>query len=244
MATSFLTHHVEEVASTQDAAVSLSETAGDVPLLLVAERQTKGRGRTGHSWLTAPRAVACTLVVAPTWRPDRAGTVPLAAGLAARGAIRDHTGVAPRLKWPNDLIVGHGKIGGLLVQASGDVVAIGFGANLWWPEPPAGMAAVCDEDPGANLARQIASTWAERLLTRLGGGPAAWGRDEYRAACETLGKVVTWEPSGRGRAIDVAPDGALIVATDRGRETLRSGEVRTLRDATLSPEDHTGGSPQ
>jgi hypothetical protein len=57
-----------------------------------------------------------------------------------------------------------------------------------------------------------------------------WPIDVYRKACVTLGRDVEWEPDGRGRAVDVAPDGALIVEGDAGTETVYSGVVRHVRD--------------
>ncbi len=58
-----------------------------------------------------------------------------------------------------------------------------------------------------------------------GGG----GVDEYAAACATLGREVTWEPAGRGRAVAVQDDGGLVVETPAGRRVLYAGEVHTVR---------------
>jgi BirA family biotin operon repressor/biotin-[acetyl-CoA-carboxylase] ligase len=240
MATPILTHHLEEVGSTQDEARLLAESSGTVPLLLVADRQTRGKGRAGHSWLTAPRALACSLVVAPDWETDRWSTVPLLAGLEARRAIRDRTGVKPSLKWPNDLVTPAGKIGGLLVESSGSIAVIGLGVNLWWPEPPEGMAGLLGADPGREATRALAESWAARVVARLEGPPGNWGHEAYRDACSTLGTFVTWEPDGVGEAVDIAIDGGLVVETTGGRVTLHSGEVHTIRPTSLASGDDEG----
>lgn len=159
------------------------------------------------------------------------------AGVAAIDAVHRHAGARPSLKWPNDLISSAGKVGGILVEAADDLVVIGLGINLWWPDAPAGIAAIDDEDPGEALAAAIAADWASGVLAGLERAADRWGHDDYRAACETIGKAVTWEPDGEGIAIDVAPDGGLVVEKDEETITLRSGAVHTVRTATLAPGD-------
>jgi biotin-(acetyl-CoA carboxylase) ligase len=56
-----------------------------------------------------------------------------------------------------------------------------------------------------------------------------WPIDSYRNTCATLGREITWEPEGVGRAVDVAPDGGLVVDTPAGRETIYSGAIRHVR---------------
>ena len=139
-------------------------------------------------------------------------------------------GEAVALEWPNDLVAGGCKVGGLLTEAAGGVVAAGLGVNLWWPEPAvAGAGALWSEDPGPEAAPRLAAAWAASLLARVAAGPEGWGREEYAARCATLGREVTWEPSGRGRAVEVAPDGGLVVETASGRRVLHAGEVHTVR---------------
>lgn len=233
MATAPATFHYAETGSTQDDARRLAERGKALPLLVVADRQTLGRGRSGRAWETAPRALACSLAVRPDWPTASWGPIPLLAGLAAREALAELAGVAPRLKWPNDLFVGGDKLGGILVEVSGDVAIVGVGINLWWPDAPAGVTAVAADDPGGDVAGAIAAFMSSSLLGRLEDGPEAFDPSEYAAVCATLGNDVRWEPSGAGTAVGIAPDGGLIVAGPSGRETIRSGEVRTVRTASL-----------
>ena len=111
------------------------------PLLVVAARQTAGRGRRGRAWEEAARALAATLAFRPAWPEEAWPRLTLAAGLAACRAL----GEAVRLEWPNDLVAGGVKVGGLLTEAAEGVVAVGLGVNLYWPEPTvAGAGALCD----------------------------------------------------------------------------------------------------
>jgi BirA family biotin operon repressor/biotin-[acetyl-CoA-carboxylase] ligase len=234
MATPYVIHRLGEVGSTQEEARRLFPAAGDFPLLLVAERQSRGRGRGDSEWVSAPRAAAVSLALRPQWPPATWSRIPLVAGLAARAAIRTVAGPTPGLKWPNDIVTASGKVGGILVEASGPAVVIGCGINLWWPDPIPGAAALFDEDPGPELVDRFGGEFAERVLRRLDGDVRRWGHDEYRGACVTLGTWIRWDPDGFGEAVDVAEDGGLVVETADGRITLHSGTVRTVRPATIS----------
>jgi BirA family transcriptional regulator, biotin operon repressor / biotin---[acetyl-CoA-carboxylase] ligase len=222
----------ETTASTQDEA--RRRYAGR-PLLLVAARQTAGRGRRGRAWEEATRALAATLAFRPPWPEEAWPRLTLVAGLAACRAL----GEAVRLEWPNDLVAGGAKVGGLLTEVADGVVAVGLGANLYWPEPTVeGAGGLWAEDPGPEAAPRLAAAWAEDLLARVAAGPGRWGRDEYTALCATLGREVTWVPTGReamgetagrGRAVALAESGGLVVETAGGRRVLHAGEVHTVR---------------
>lgn len=192
------------------------------PVLVVSPRQTSGRGRTGHEWWTAPRGMYASLAF-PHDALEVPGTFPLTAGMAARGAVGELASISLDLKWPNDLFAGELKVGGILVERDGGHVVAGCGLNLWWPDAPPGVGALFGRDPGDQIAVRLATRWADLL------GEVRWDRAAYRAACRTLGHEVTWEPSGRGVAVDISSDGGLVVETAAGRTTLRSGEVRTVR---------------
>ncbi len=131
MATPYLQLWAEEVASTQDLARSELES---LPVVVVAQRQTAGRGRGGAPWLSAPRALAVSLAFRPS--DDDLRPFSLMAGVAAARGLE---GVS--LKWPNDLLADEAKVGGILVERADEVV-VGMGVNLWWPDAPEGMSAL------------------------------------------------------------------------------------------------------
>lgn len=224
MATPYSLQVYDEVTSTQDIAVA---TLADEPILVVAGRQTEGRGRSQRAWESAPRAMAASLALRPTWDLESWPLIPLVAGLAAAETLDGDV----TLKWPNDLLMGEDKVGGILVEGSGGVLVVGFGLNLWWPNPPSGSGSLSIDDPGPEAVVDTATAWAERLLERMAGGPGDWGRDRYLELSATVGRRVTWEPNGEGTAIDVGTDGSLIVETDHGVQELIAGEIRHLRTA-------------
>lgn len=217
MATPYRQVRLVSPQSTQDEAL---QRLDDVPVVVIAEKQEAGRGRTGSDWWNAPRGLAASVA----FRKQSADLRPvsLIAGVAAVRALPELS-----LKWPNDLLHSDLKVGGILVEVHDDAVVTGLGMNLWWPDAPEGAAALYETDPGPERHAEIGALWAAEFL-RLVGQPG-WPRDEYRKHCVTLGWMITWEPEGRGRAIDVAPDGGLVVDTDGGVETLYAGRVRHIR---------------
>jgi BirA family transcriptional regulator, biotin operon repressor / biotin---[acetyl-CoA-carboxylase] ligase len=217
LATPYFQLRRESVSSTQD--VARAEVT-DLPVLVIAAAQTEGRGRSGSGWLTADRAVAVSLAFHQAGDEDR--PLSLMAGIAAVRATDDTA-----LKWPNDVMVGESKAGGILVETSGDVTTVGLGLNLWWPDAPEGMTALYQDDPGEWRYAEIGGLWGAELMQQIDG--TGWPIDAYREVCVTLGRQVTWEPGGGGVATDIAPDGALIVETLSGREKLYSGAVRHVR---------------
>ncbi len=219
MATPYLQFRFDSIPSTQDQA---AEDLGDVPVVVIAAEQTAGRGRAGARWLNADRALAVSVAfhVSSDPRPFS-----LMAGVAAARVV---DGIV--LKWPNDLLKGDVKVGGILVELRNGVAVAGMGLNLWWPDPPTGMVGLYDDDPGPDRHAELGALWAAELMRLV--DDESWPIDEYRSLCTTLGREITWEPGGAGTAVDVAEDGALLVDVEGEVRSLYSGEVSHLRAGT------------
>lgn len=198
-------------------------------MVVVSDRQEYGRGRRDRKWITAPEALAVSVACEPRWPPARWGLLSLLAGLRAAEAL----GAGVSVKWPNDLLVGDQKVGGVLVEGSGDVAVAGCGVNLWWPDAPPGMAGLDDRRPAASQREEIAHAWAggflEAALDPRGG---AFSLDDYRRRCVTLGRWISWGGEGVGRAVAVSSEGELVVETAGRRQSLRSEEVSHIRGAS------------
>ncbi len=221
MATRYALNVEHVVSSTQD--VAFARFTG-TPLLVVSERQTAGRGRDGRVWEQPRRGLFASLAFKPWWPQVTWPRLTLVAGLAAREVF---PGVD--LKWPNDLLLAGRKAGGILTEVRGEVVVVGFGANLWWPEPPDRAIGLMATDPGQGSAVELGKRWADALLKRADRSPESWGVEAYRQACATLGRRITWTPGGSGLAVAVDESGRLHVETLRGREILVSGEAHLVR---------------
>ena len=217
MATPYFQLHVDRVPSTQDVARSEID---DLPVLVLAGGQSRGRGRSGAEWLNADRALAASLAIRLGHRETR--PLSLMAGVAAVRATQGTT-----LKWPNDVMCHGLKVGGILVERSGDMAVIGLGLNLWWPEPPRGAGALFEHDPGEGAHVEIGALWAAELMEVIDG--ERWPIVAYREASDTIGRQIRWDPAGLGLAVDVDEQGGLIVETPEGTKTVRSGEVSHIR---------------
>jgi len=162
------------------------------------------------------------------------GLIPLVAGLAVRSAIDDLTGIDVELRWPNDLMLGDAKVGGIISESSGGVVVVGCGVNLEWTTPMEGAVALGAAAAGGVSGLDLARAWIDRFLSRIDRGSDARGLDEYRALCGTIGRHVSYA-GGSGLAVGIADDGSLLIETPTGTVGVRSGEVRLHDAATLPP---------
>lgn len=132
---------IDEIDSTNAEALRRAVAGERGPLWISAARQTSGRGRAGRSWQTEAGALAASLLLSPGCPPDRLYQLSLLTGVAAFDAIALlHTranaqrGLAPRLKWPNDVLAGQAKIAGILIESttlgSDTLAVIGIGVNI------------------------------------------------------------------------------------------------------------------
>jgi BirA family biotin operon repressor/biotin-[acetyl-CoA-carboxylase] ligase len=201
-----------EVDSTNRLAADLARGGAPDGVVVGADHQTAGRGRRGRTWESQPGAA---LLVSVVLRPSPP-LVTLAAGLAAADACQATAGVRADLKWPNDILVGEAKVGGILAELVGDAAVVGLGLNLGWaPEGAARLGA--DVDRGALL---------HAYLDSLGAPGDVLAR--YRPRCTTIGRRVRVELPGQsveGTATAVDDQGCLVVD---GR-AIPAGDVVHLR---------------
>lgn len=244
---------VEEVDSTNRALLDRARGGEAGGVVLVAGRQTAGRGRLGRTWeAPAGSSLLVSVLLRPAVAPGDAHLATSAAALAAAEACAQVTGVRPSLKWPNDLVVGDRKLAGILTEAivAGgqlEALVVGMGLNVRWPDPMpgelAGTATSLD-----RLGRATPSTddvlhaWLAALAPLLVLLDTAAGRAElasrYRHACATIGRTVRVERSAAsggdvaGTAADVTDGGHLVVVDAAGaRHEVSVGDVVHLRPA-------------
>jgi len=222
---------LDETTSTLDVAHALAADGAPAGTLVVADSQSAGRGRMGRDWVSESGAgVWCTVVERP---PDTSAleVLSLRVGIRVAAALDALARERVRLKWPNDLLLGAGKLGGILIESrltGNDVawVAIGVGVNVRRPDVsgaagfPAGVQRV---DVLRAIVRGIRAA-AERRGPLSSLESAQWtNRDVLHH------RRITSPATGVVRGIDVS--GALIVQTDHGMELHRAGTIRLAEDA-------------
>ena len=239
-----------ELASTNDTAAALAAAGAVDGTIVVADRQTAGRGRLGRLW-DSPPGVGLYLSVILLGR--QSPVITLLAGVAVAEAVQGKTGVAVGLKWPNDVVAGAAgdgdatharrKIAGVLTEvvpaggAREEAAVIGIGVNVGsraFPPELAGRAAAIESLAGRRVDR---SALCADLLVRL----MRWRRRmeaegerlvvaRWRAlAPSSRGTAVYWDTGGirrHGVTAGVDDGGALLVSCDGRTERIVGGEVR------------------
>jgi BirA family biotin operon repressor/biotin-[acetyl-CoA-carboxylase] ligase len=232
-------HVVAETGSTNGDLAAAALSGAPEGTVLVAERQTAGRGRLGRHWESPARAgLAVSVLLRPVDVPvARYGWLPLMAGTALVETVRRVSDLDAYLKWPNDLLLpGDRKCGGILAEVvEPGAVVIGLGLNVSLkedelPRPDAtslGLAgAPTDRDPLLRQLLRLLAHW----YSQWRAGPI---RDEYLPHCGTIGRRVRVElPDGgvrEGVAVDVDDDGRLVVTTPDGHLSVAAGDVVHVR---------------
>lgn len=230
--TKWLGHHLlcySEVDSTNQMAkicIARQEPRGTV---IVAETQTAGRGRLLRQWVSHPGVGLWFSVILSPFVPPNAALLSFLAGVSVCRVIREVTGLAAELKWPNDVLIGDRKVCGILLEVGSDgesvVVGIGLNVNQQRDEFPVAL-----QDRATSLALEaghpfdrpfllaaILNAIENRVETFLNEGSAAL-MDEYRSLCTTIGKRVRIDfPDGTeeyGVVSGIADNGAVVFIPD------------------------------
>jgi BirA family biotin operon repressor/biotin-[acetyl-CoA-carboxylase] ligase len=238
---------LEETDSTNSRLLALPPPPAGKARVCLAEYQTEGRGRRGRQWLSPPGA---GIWLSLAWQfdrpPDNLSALSLVAGLAARTGMVELGIPGVLLKWPNDLVVGDAKLGGVLVEmrAEGNgpcLVVIGLGVNHRLPSglpakianagglAPVDLTRACGAQPPPRnaVAAALVSALAARLdeMGRRGTGNI---QAEWQHADAIAGRQVTVEERGRqisGRAVGIDVDGALRIDQGGGIVRITAGDV-------------------
>ena len=241
-----------ECESTNTELLARAERGAPSGSVLVADRQTAGRGSRGRTWLASPEA---SLTFSLLWRFDggleRISGLSLAVGLAVVEALEACGAKGVQLKWPNDILHDGAKLGGILVELHNEVrsdmhhesnaamAVIGIGLNLSWPEcivstdgfalPPTALARAVPAMPERHhLFAQLLTALA-RVLDRFSEHGFSALRAQWQARHAWQDSPVRLLRDGsvlkEGVCLGADDDGALLVRTDEGVERCLSGDL-------------------
>jgi len=231
----------ESIPSTQIKLVELLKVekmpAGTV---LIADHQSAGRGRLTRTFDTPPKvAVLLSTVLYPIRNSADQGWIPLIVGVAAANAISKYSGLEPLLKWPNDLLIGDLKVGGIIAEQYEDCVVVGIGINVLQdthelPVPTA-TSLILECEDGVIAAREELIAY---LLQEIRSQFDAWNLakdnveilERYSKVSATLGKQIKLDfqtgESKESIAIGFAENGGLLISSG---ETIVSADLTHLR---------------
>ncbi len=241
----------EVLGSTNDEALRLALAGAPSGTAVIAAKQTGGRGRRGRQWESLPGdQVFVSVIYRPKLGPEVLAGLTLEVANAVAEVLAAH-GLQPKLKWPNDVLIGQKKIAGILCELHedgkrGHVVIIGVGLNANGrdadlPEALVGhatslAAAVGIASLGGTVdAARCAHAVAQSVVRACDGFAVRGGLDvdAYRARSVTIGKRVKTEDGRTGEVVDVLASGALSVEWDGARrgadpEPLLAGDIEHL----------------
>jgi len=226
----------ESVESTNDDARELGKAGAADGLIVLAGRQTAGRGRRGAAWFSpAGESLAFSILVRPAEPKALWPRLALAAGLAVAEAIGKF-GVQAGIKWPNDVWIGQRKVAGILVEAGADFAVVGIGVNVnttCFPEAVSEIATSLRMETSQEFSRAdvlAAITHRFAMRRRQIGNDFPLLISAVSERCVLTGKAVsliTANGPREGVVEGIAPGGELMLRTASGVERLiQADEIR------------------
>jgi len=214
-------HYFDAVDSTMDVARELARSNCPHFTVVIAGRQTKGRGRLNRTWLSSEGGLYFTMILRPRIPPALSSRVNFAASMILAWTLRKMFEIDAMVKWPNDILIDGRKVSGLLseMEAETDMVRfinVGVGVNVN-NDPTVGepMAISLKKILGRRILRKaLLSEFLNSFESRLNDGALENVVSEWKEYAETLNRhvrIVTDREISEGLAVDVDKDGALIL---------------------------------
>lgn len=228
----------ESVASTNDEVRELALAGANDGLIILAERQTAGRGRRGAAWFSpVGESLAFSILLRPTESKALWPRLALAAGLAVAEAVESF-GLVTGIKWPNDIWIGQRKAAGILVEAGMDFAIVGIGLNVNSVDFPSEVSEIATsmklEASRSFSQEEVLAAIILRFSLRRQQIDAGFSEliSAVRLRCVLTGQRITLTNANGpqvGTMEGIADGGELLLRTDRGLERLiQADEVRIL----------------
>jgi len=237
-------HYYGKVGSTNDLGYRLAQAQAEEGTLILAEEQTKGKGRMGRFWHSPPfSGVWMSLILRPDILPSKAPGLSLCAGLALALSIKKLTGLDAKIKWPNDCLINKKKVGGILLELEAELdrikfVILGLGINVNqtkndFPKKLQKNATSLKIELKRNVTRvMLLNLFLEEFeKTYLGFKKCGFSfcKNKILEFSSVLGKNVELslgKKKLKGKAKDIDDDGALVVESKGKKIKVFAGEVR------------------
>ncbi len=248
-----------ELNSTQDTAKEFARQGAGEGTVVIAETQTQGKGRKGKEWSSASgQGIQISVILRPRLRPSQSIQIPLIAGVAVAQAIIEVTPLKPKIKWPNDLMVGRKKVGGILTEMNAEIdridyVVFGIGLNVntpqnLFPKEIREIATSLAEELGGPVSRvgllqsflmEFEGLYEE--FTTSGFQPI---RERWKEMSNTIGALVELSDMDggkmKGKALDIDAEGALLLEKeDKSIERILAGDISLRESGVVSQKGLT-----
>ena len=239
-------YYFDSIDSTQNQALKMAEDVANDGTIIVAAKQTVGRGRSGRKWVSPKGGIWISIILHPTFDISITTLFPIASALALSIAIEKTFSIQPELKWPNDLTIKGKKVAGMLVDVSLESnkienlvlgVGINFDVNAKQIEKSLkgtsnfyGVASLSDQKQNIKPI-QLVQTFLielEKIYKSLNAKQTKKIISEWTVRSSTIGKNVELNTSDnkiKGKAIKIDDDGALVVSENNKNHRIIAGDI-------------------
>ncbi len=239
-------YYFDSIDSTQNQALKMAQDAAKDGTVIVAAKQTGGKGRDGRKWVSPKGGIWISIILHPKFDISIITLFPIASSLALSLAIEKTFSIKPELKWPNDLTIKGKKVAGMLVDASLESnrienlvlgVGINFDVNARQIEKSLngtpnfyGVSSLSDQKQNIKPV-QLVQTFLlelEKIYTALNEKQIKKIISEWTSRSSTIGKNVeldTADSKIKGKAIKIDDDGALIVSDNNKIHKVIAGDI-------------------
>ena len=239
-------HYFREVDSTNEVAKKLAREGAPEGTIIIAESQSRGKGRRGKKWISPLGGAWLSIILRPNTLPINAPQLTFIAGVAAAQTIKDEYGLDAGIKWPNDVLIDNKKVCGVLTEISTEintidyiVTGIGIDANidvnLLPPElrdTTTSIKSELDHDISRMILVQKFLGNFETMYDEFNKGNFQEILRKWRQLSKTIGRQVEIRKGTefiRGEAVGVNSKGALILELEDGTlQKIISGECRHI----------------
>lgn len=238
-------YYFDTIDSTQRFALELASRPYENGSIVIAERQTRGRGRQSRVWASPRGGIWLSILLRPNFEISKASLMPMLTSLALSVAIEQTLKVYPKLKWPNDLMLNDKKVAGILVDASiesnkVEYLIIGIGINfrirpdrisksLGGPKNGVATLVSWESEFSSTKLLQNFLLELELLYCKMSQNNSLNLKIEWERRSSMIGKKVTIStPAGKlsGKAVGIDIDGALLISKNGQVHRLLAGDIR------------------
>ena len=239
-------YYFDTINSTQNFATELASKPQENGTVVIAEKQTQGRGRLSRKWTSPSGGIWLSVILHPEFEISAATLFPMVSSLALAIAIEKVLKIKPKLKWPNDLIIDDKKVAGILVDVSVesgkiDYLILGVGINFKIDVKEIektikntgnyyGVATLVTKNNKINPAQlvQVFLVELERLYNLLSKGHSKYIIKEWTKRSSTIGKMISVTSSTipiHGKAAKIDKDGALVISNKGKSHRVLVGDI-------------------
>ena len=239
-------YYFDTINSTQNFATELASRPQENGTVVIAEKQTQGRGRLSRKWTSPSGGIWMSVILRPEFEISASTLFPMISSLALAIAIEKVLKIKPQLKWPNDLTINDKKVAGILVDASVesgkiDYLILGVGINFKIDVKGVekaikntgnyyGVATLVTKNNKTNSAQlvQVFLLELERLYNLFLDGNSEYIIKQWTKRSSTIGKMISVTSSAgqiHGRAVKIDKDGALVISSKGKSQRILVGDV-------------------